>query len=123
MLVHITYIMTVPLCPKEITIQKLIMMCYIDIVIRPHRIDLIVVILAQNGREAMTAHETLVSATKTNATILNRDGELGVVAPGALADLVVVNGDPLQDLGLLQDQGAYMPAIMKGGVFVKNELI
>ena len=72
--------------------------------------------------EAMTARETLVSATKTNATILNRDGELGVVAPGALANLVAVDGDPLKDLGLLQDQGAYKPAIMKGGVFVKNEL-
>jgi imidazolonepropionase-like amidohydrolase len=72
--------------------------------------------------EAMTAHETLVSATRTNAEILNRTGELGVIAPGALADFVVVDGDPLQDLGLLQDQGAHMPAIMKGGVFVKNEL-
>ena len=72
--------------------------------------------------EAMTPHETLVSATRTNATILNRDGELGVVAPDALADFVVVDGDPLKDLGLLQDQGAHMPAIMKGGVFVKNEL-
>jgi imidazolonepropionase-like amidohydrolase len=47
---------------------------------------------------------------------------LGIVAPGALADLVVVDGDPLKDLGLLQDQGVHMPAIVKGGVFVKNQL-
>ena len=72
--------------------------------------------------EAMSAHEVLTAATRTNAEILNRTDELGVVAPGALADFVVVDGDPLQDLGLLQDQGAHMPIIMKGGAFVKNEL-
>jgi imidazolonepropionase-like amidohydrolase len=72
--------------------------------------------------EVMSAHETLVAATRTNAEILDRTGVLGIVAPGALADLVVVDGDPLKDLGLLQDQGVHMPAIVKGGVFVKNQL-
>ena len=43
-------------------------------------------------------------------------------SPGAFADLLVVDGDPLADLGLLQDQGAHIPAIVKGGVFVKNAL-
>tara|TARA_B100001123_G_scaffold372636_1_gene436675 strand:- start:111 stop:1073 length:963 start_codon:yes stop_codon:yes gene_type:complete len=72
--------------------------------------------------EVMSTHEVLTAATRTNAEILNRSEELGVVAPGALADLVVVDGDPLEDLDLLQGQGAHMPMIMKNGSFVKNEL-
>ena len=38
------------------------------------------------------------------------------------ADLLVVDGDPTRDLGVLQDDGARIPAIMKGGRFVKNAL-
>jgi len=70
----------------------------------------------------MTPHETLVSATATNARLLRMEGEIGVVAPGALADLIVVDGDPLADLGLLQDQGAHLSLIIQGGRLVKNEL-
>ena len=67
-------------------------------------------------------NQILVSATSGNATLLNAEGELGVVAPGALADLIVVDGDPLSDLGLLQDQGAHIPVIMRGGHIFKSEL-
>ena len=49
-------------------------------------------------------------------------GMLGVIEPDAYADLIVVDGNPLADLGILGHQGAHMPAIMKGGQFVKNEL-
>ena len=42
--------------------------------------------------------------------------------PGALADLLAVAGNPLEDLMLLQDQGARIPLIVKGGEIVKNEL-
>ncbi len=72
--------------------------------------------------EVMTPHEVLTAATRTNAKLLNRDGELGVVAAGALADLIVVDGDPLGDLNLLQDQGAHIPVILQGGRFIKNDL-
>jgi imidazolonepropionase-like amidohydrolase len=48
------------------------------------------------------------------------EGKLGVVAPGAFADFVVVDGDPLQDLSLLTRQGAHMPYIIKGGALVKG---
>jgi hypothetical protein len=34
----------------------------------------------------------------------------------------VVDGDPLKDLGLFQDAGVHLPAIMKAGKFHKNEL-
>ena len=49
-------------------------------------------------------------------------GEIGVIAPGALADMIVVDGNPLKDLGLLQDQGAHLPLIMRGGRLIKNTL-
>jgi len=73
-------------------------------------------------QEAEPPIEILRSATLVNARILQREGELGELVPGAFADLVVVDGDPLQNLSLLQDQGKHMPAIMKGGEFFKNLL-
>jgi imidazolonepropionase-like amidohydrolase len=66
--------------------------------------------------------EALRSGTSVNAEILQMDGRLGVIAEGALADVIVVDGDPLADLGLLQDEGAHLLAIMKDGVFHKNLL-
>ncbi|MEO1103236.1 MAG: amidohydrolase family protein, partial [Pseudomonadota bacterium] len=44
------------------------------------------------------------------------------IAPGAWADLIVVDDDPLKDLSLLESQGKHMAAIMKGGAFHKNRL-
>ena len=62
------------------------------------------------------------SATVVNAAILNRTGELGVVAPGALADLLVVDGDPLANLALLAEPEKHLAAIVKGGRFVVDRL-
>ena len=73
-------------------------------------------------REVMPAHEIIRSATLVNAEIVQRPGVLGEITPGALADLLVVDGDPYRDLGLLQDQGAHIAAIMKGGRLYKNRL-
>jgi imidazolonepropionase-like amidohydrolase len=69
---------------------------------------------------ALPAHEVIASATHVAAKLLRQDGKLGAVAPGAYADLIVVEGDPLQDLSLLTAQGRHMPLIMKGGAFVKR---
>jgi imidazolonepropionase-like amidohydrolase len=66
--------------------------------------------------------EVIASATVVNAEILQMQGRLGVVAPGAFADLLVVDGDPLRDLGLLQEEGRHLSAIMQNGVFYKNRL-
>jgi imidazolonepropionase-like amidohydrolase len=66
--------------------------------------------------------EVLRSATLTNARILGREGELGVVAPGALADLLVVDGDPLADLSLLERPEQSLAAIVKGGELVVDRL-
>jgi len=67
-------------------------------------------------------HEVLASATLVNAEILGMSGKLGVVAPGAFADLIAVAGSPFEDLGLLQEQGRHLDLIMKGGKIVKNAL-
>ncbi|HTU02337.1 MAG TPA: amidohydrolase family protein [Candidatus Sulfotelmatobacter sp.] len=73
-------------------------------------------------REVMSAPEVLRSATIVNARILNREGELGELVPGACADVLVVDGDPLKDLGLFADGGPNLSVIMKGGRFYKNRL-
>lgn len=72
--------------------------------------------------EVMKPVDILRSATSVNARLLNRVGELGVVKAGALADLIVVDGDPLSDLSLLTRQGAHIPLIMKGGEMMKRQL-
>ena len=73
-------------------------------------------------REVMKPIEVIRSATTVAARVLRREGTLGVIAPGALADLLVVDGNPLLDLGVFQKQGAHLVAIMKGGTFHKNLL-
>lgn len=71
---------------------------------------------------ATLAPEILRSATHVNAELMGQAGKLGVIAPGAYADLAVVDGNPLEDLSLLQEQGKSLPLIMKAGVLHKNEL-
>ncbi|WP_299620104.1 amidohydrolase family protein [Pelagibius sp.] len=73
--------------------------------------------------EVLSPAEVLRSATSANAALMNAEGELGVVAPGGQADLIVVDGDPLADLSLLQHQGARIPVILKAGAFAKRELV
>jgi len=73
-------------------------------------------------REVMKPIEVIRSATTVAARVLRREGTLGVIAPGALADLLLVDGNPLLDLGLFQNQGTHLTAIMKGGTFHKNLL-
>ena len=72
--------------------------------------------------QVLPAIEVLRSATTVNAELLNRSGELGTIRPGALADLLVVNGNPLRNLKLLQGQGRHLKLIMKDGQIYKNEL-
>jgi imidazolonepropionase-like amidohydrolase len=64
----------------------------------------------------------LRSATTVAAEILQRKSQLGIVAPGAIADLLVVQGDPLKDINVLVGQGERLEAIVKDGRFIKNEL-
>ncbi len=72
--------------------------------------------------QVLPAVDILRQATSINAELLNRSGELGVVAPGALADLIVVDGDPIADIGLLSGQGEAVLLVMKGGAVYKDLL-
>jgi imidazolonepropionase-like amidohydrolase len=66
--------------------------------------------------------EIIRSATLVGAKLCGLDGQVGAIIPGAYADLLVVDGDPYRDVSVLQDDGAHMAAIMKGGIFYKNAL-
>ncbi len=70
--------------------------------------------------EVLSAFEILHSATAVNAEILGQQGRLGVVQAGALADLLLVKGNPLDDLTLLFDRGAGISHIMQGGRLHKD---
>jgi imidazolonepropionase-like amidohydrolase len=72
-------------------------------------------------QEAMKPAEILMSATSVNAELMHQQGRLGVVAPGAIADLLVVDGDPTADLALFQTPDA-LRAVMKDGRFHSNRL-
>jgi imidazolonepropionase-like amidohydrolase len=60
--------------------------------------------------------ETLLAATKHGGAIMGRPGELGQVKPGYLADLLLVDGDPLANIRILQDRKRIL-AVMKDGSF------
>ena len=67
-----------------------------------------------------TPAQALMAATKWGGEIMDI-ANLGLVQEGYLADLLLVDGDPVQDIKLLQDR-ANIAVIMKDGVFHKNEL-
>src|SRR6266446_5480269 len=71
--------------------------------------------MAESG---MTPMEIIKSATSRPADMLDMTGQIGVVAPGAYADIVGVNGDPLRDINVL---GAVKFVMKDGGIF-KNEV-
>ena len=73
-------------------------------------------------REVVAPIEIIRSATTIAAQILRLEGKVGTLAPGAFADLLVVDGDPLKDLALLEDQGKHLSVIMKAGKFHKRRL-
>jgi len=68
-------------------------------------------------REVLSNLEIIRSATTTGAQITRTEGKLGTIRPGAFADLLVLDSDPLKDLAVFQDQGAHIAAIMKAGQF------
>jgi len=65
--------------------------------------------------------EVLRAATSVNAEVLQKSGQLGRIAPDAWADILVVDSNPLRDLGLFRDPRR-IPVVMKGGQFVRNAL-
>ena len=73
-------------------------------------------------REVYEPIELLRQATSVNAEMMMLEGQIGCVAQGAHADLIVVDGDPLADIGLLATDGRNLRAIMRGGELVRDEL-
>jgi len=76
-----------------------------------------------------TPAETLAMATGTNAELLALSGKrnpypgkLGVVEEGALADLLLVDGDPIANIKLIEDPAKNFVLIMKDGKIYKNTL-
>ena len=83
-------------------------------------------------------YEALRRATSVSAELLalsgkrNPYGKLGVIEPGAQADLLLIDGNPLEDIGLVGGDSAWwdastneiatMPLVMKGGVIFRNRL-
>ncbi len=66
--------------------------------------------------------EVLRSATEINAEMMLQKGKLGIIAPGAYADIIVVNGNPLLDLSCFNHSGSFVPFIMKDGIIYKDNL-
>lgn len=66
----------------------------------------------------MTPMQAIQAATSRAADLLGRSGELGVVAPGARADLIAVTGNPLDDVNLLKNVGF----VMKDGSVFRSAL-
>jgi imidazolonepropionase-like amidohydrolase len=70
--------------------------------------------------EVFSNAEILRQATSNSAEILMKADELGCIAPGAYADLLLVDGNPLDDISLLAADGAKLAAVVKDGKFVKR---
>jgi imidazolonepropionase-like amidohydrolase len=60
-------------------------------------------------------------ATRNGAEMLGMKDDLGTIEAGKLADLLVVNGDPVKDIAVLQDR-ANLDVVMKGGKFIECQL-
>ncbi len=72
--------------------------------------------------EFMSPLEVLQSATLRAAELFRMEGEIGQVAPGARADLLVYDANPLDDLAVLQDPDKRLKLIVKDGRVAKNAL-
>jgi len=70
--------------------------------------------------KVFTPYEVILQATSVAADVLNMQGKLGIIAEGAIADILVVNGDPANDLRVLGSQGKNIDYIMKDGAFAKR---
>lgn len=66
--------------------------------------------------------EVIRAATLYAARLLRAEGQLGIIAPGAHADLIVVEGNPLEDIQVLVDTDRHLKLVMKAGVVQHSTL-
>jgi imidazolonepropionase-like amidohydrolase len=71
--------------------------------------------------EVLGAHAAILSATQTNAELFGMAGDIGTIEAGKIADVIVVAGDPLDNIAVLQD-AANVVFVMQDGVVFKNLL-
>jgi imidazolonepropionase-like amidohydrolase len=69
----------------------------------------------------LTPLEVITCATKTGAEIMGCGDQFGTLEPGKLADVLVVDGDPLRDISVLTERGKFL-AVMQGGVIKAGSL-
>jgi imidazolonepropionase-like amidohydrolase len=72
--------------------------------------------------EVQPAVDILRSATTVGARLLGLEGQVGTIAEGANADLLVLDANPLLDARVLSDPARNIKLIMKGGRVIRNEL-
>lgn len=70
----------------------------------------------------LPSRDVLASATTVAAKLVGMEGRVGVVREGALADLLAVNGNPLEDVTLLADPRSNLRLVMKGGQVCRDHL-
>jgi imidazolonepropionase-like amidohydrolase len=70
-------------------------------------------------KEGFSPMEAIVAATKTASELMQMESEIGTVEEGKLADLIVVDGNPLEDIRILQDQSKII-LVLKGGQILKS---
>jgi len=73
-------------------------------------------------KEIFTPLELLRQATSVGAELMMMEGKIGCIKPGAYADIIVVDGDPLKNIGLLTEDGRRLPVIVRAGDIVKDAL-
>ncbi|MGI4811447.1 MAG: amidohydrolase family protein [Janthinobacterium lividum] len=76
---------------------------------------------AIRGR-VLPAAEIIAATTTIAAQLLGQEGRLGVVAPGAMADLIVVDGNPLDDVAILSRPERTIVLVMQGGSIHRRSL-
>ena len=72
--------------------------------------------------KVMGAKGALLAATRTNSEIIRQENNLGTIEPGKLADLILVKGDPLKDIGIFKEYESNLLLIIQDGRIYKNIL-
>jgi imidazolonepropionase-like amidohydrolase len=69
----------------------------------------------------MSPMDAIVASTKTASECIHMESDIGTIEEGKFADLLIIDGDPLDDIGILQNK-ARMPLVMQGGRMHRNDL-
>ena len=68
----------------------------------------------------LSSQTVIQSATLIAAKLLRMEGQIGTLMPGAFADTIILDRDPLMDLSVLSGQGENINTIVKGGEIIKH---